>query len=87
LLAIRHFGLPFACDVLVYACSFTRVPNACELSVLIVFSNANHNIPVGAAEGCDLLILISMKRRSKDRSLRQLLPRAVHLLALRLNQS
>jgi hypothetical protein len=29
--------------------------------------------PVGAAEGCDLLILIFKNTRSKDRSLRQLL--------------
>jgi hypothetical protein len=29
--------------------------------------------PVGAAEGCDLLILLFCRSRSKDRSLRQLL--------------
>ncbi|KAE9638589.1 hypothetical protein EJA70_30535 [Pseudomonas sp. PB103] len=33
----------------------------------------NQNPPVGAAEGCDLLILFFQRARSKDRSLRQLL--------------
>ncbi|MNS91461.1 hypothetical protein D3C72_1255540 [compost metagenome] len=43
-----------------------------------------HNSPVGAAEGCDLLILIFQiwgcrRSRSKDRSLRQLLHRVLRL--------
>jgi hypothetical protein len=35
--------------------------------------SAGHPAFVGAAEGCDLLILILNKSKSKDRSLRQLL--------------
>jgi hypothetical protein len=31
----------------------------------------NQNPPVGAAEGCDLLILFFQRARSRDRSLRQ----------------
>jgi hypothetical protein len=44
------------------------------------YLNNHQRTPVGAAEGCDLLILF-LKTRSKDRSLRQLLQGAYFLAA------
>jgi hypothetical protein len=61
----------------VYA-EFAHVSPAYYLGTPRTFELADSkHRPVGAAEGCDLLILSVKKNRSKDRSLRQLLHEAV----------